>query len=95
MDRFDGHGGASECVFSYPNKDWFGVYLLDSAGNKVEWGEGYMKYYFKLKVNKLGSDAAVTEGTVDLPDDLKIPMVTKSIIVFSEVQNAEIPNQCA
>jgi hypothetical protein len=71
LDRFDGQGGASECVFSYPNKDWFGVYLLDSAGNKVEWGEGYMKYYFKLKVNKMGSDAAVTEGTVDLPDDLK------------------------
>ena len=71
LDRFDGQGGASECVFSYPNKDWFGVYLVDSAGNKVEWGEGYMKYYFKLKVNKTGSDAAVTEGTVDLPDDLK------------------------
>ena len=71
LDRFDGQGGASECVFSYPNKDWFGVYLVDSAGNKVEWGEGYMKYYFKLKVNKMGSDAAVTEGTVDLPDDLK------------------------
>ena len=71
LDRFDGQGGASECVFSYPNKDWFGVYLVDSAGNKVEWGEGYMKYYFKLKVNKLGSDAAVTDGTVDLPDDLK------------------------
>jgi len=71
LDRFDGQGGASECVFSYPNKDWFGVYLVDSAGNKVEWGKGYMKYYFKLKVNKMGSDAAVTEGTVDLPDDLK------------------------
>ena len=71
LDRFDGQGGASECVFSYPNKDWFGVYLVDSAGNKVEWGEGYMKYYFKLKVNKMGSDAVVTEGTVTLPDDLK------------------------
>jgi hypothetical protein len=49
LDRFDGQSKANECVFSYPDSDWFGVYLLDSDGNKVEWGDGYMKYFFKLK----------------------------------------------
>jgi hypothetical protein len=75
LDKFTGQTHASECVFSYPDSDWFGVYMLDESGNKV-WNstEGsFMKFYFKIKVNTAGTNAAILEDTMtyNTPDELK------------------------
>ena len=75
LDKFTGQTHASECVFSYPDSDWFGVYMLDETGNKV-WNaddQAYMKFYFKIKVNTAGTNAAILEDTMtyDTPDELK------------------------
>jgi hypothetical protein len=73
LDSFDGQIGASECIFSYPNSDWFGVYMLDEDGNKswnTEEGD-HLKLYFKLRINREGTDAKIIDDTFELPDELK------------------------
>ena len=75
LDKFTGQTHASECVFSYPESDWFGVYMLDQNGDKI-WNDddrAYMKFYFKIKVNTAGTNAAILEDTMtyDTPDELK------------------------
>jgi hypothetical protein len=87
LSSFQGQVHASECVFSYPKSDWYGVYLLDASGNKY-WnanGNTYQMYFFKLKFNfpdpsKPASDAVTTAGTFDMPPEL----VGKKQCVFNE-----------
>jgi hypothetical protein len=73
LDVFDGYPHANECVFSYPDSDWFSVYLLDENGKKV-WDpdENIMKLYFKIRVSPNGEDAAIIEKTLtnDTPQEL-------------------------
>jgi len=74
LDAFDGYPHASECAFSYPDSDWYSVYLLDEDGNKVWDPEaGHAKLYFKIIVD--GSDAHIDEDTLtnDTPDELIDP----------------------
>ena len=72
LDVFDGHPRANECVFSYPNSDWYSVYLIDEDGNKV-WDpeEGFSKLYFKIEIED-GSDARILQESLTnvTPDDL-------------------------
>lgn len=72
LHLFDDQPLASECVFAYPNSDWFGVYLVDSKGERY-WDDsvGAVKFYFKLKISPDGTDAAIIQDTFDLPDELK------------------------
>jgi hypothetical protein len=71
LDVFDGHPAANECVFSYPNSDWYSVYLIDEDGNKV-WDpeEGFSKLYFKIDVD--GDDANIVQDSMTniTPDEL-------------------------
>jgi len=74
LDSFDGYPHASECAFSYPDSDWYSVYLLDEDGNKVWDPEaGHAKLYFKIDVD--GSDARIDEDSMtnDVPDELIDP----------------------
>jgi len=65
LDVFDGHPSANECVFSYPNSDWYSVYLVDEDGNKVWDPEaGYSKFYFKIFISPDGTDANIIEETM-------------------------------
>jgi uncharacterized protein YpmB len=82
LDSFDGHPHASECAFSYPNSDWYSVYLLDEEGNKV-WNpeEGHMKLYFKIKINRDGTDASIIEESMtnETPSELLDPVTGMEI----------------
>uniref|UniRef100_A0A6C0I834 Uncharacterized protein n=1 Tax=viral metagenome TaxID=1070528 RepID=A0A6C0I834_9ZZZZ len=58
LDLFDDQKTASECIFSYPDSDWYGVYLLDQSGNKY-FNEDGVKIYFKIDAS-----AKVIQDTV-------------------------------
>jgi hypothetical protein len=89
---FNGKIHANECVFSYPNSNWYSVYLLDDNG-KMFWGnKGAQKFYFQMefKINEQGVpvDAFPLNGTFEVPDELKINGV--------EMKNCVIKNgKCA
>ena len=73
---FNGQIHANECVFSYPNSNWYSVYLLNDRGEKY-WGEtGAQKFYFQLdiKLNKdnIPVDAFPMNPTFQTPDELMI-----------------------
>jgi hypothetical protein len=75
---FSGQVHANECMFSFPDSDWFGVYLLDKNENPV-WGEdGAQKMYFKLdyQLNSEGLpvDASIKSNTItfETPDELLV-----------------------
>ena len=93
LSSFAGQVEASECIFSYPDSEWYGVYLLDSNGNKF-WdhkGQRHAMYYFKLNFftpagRKSPTDAFTKDGTTDITQtDLegKKPCVINSFIIFS------------
>jgi len=69
------HG--NECVFSYPDSDWYSVYLKTQNGDIVwtideETGEIVNpKFYFKINISPDGKDAEITEATFDVPKGLK------------------------
>ena len=69
--KFDKASWANECVFSYPNLDWYSIYLKDPDGN-IYWDseekERSFKYYFK--VEPVGEDFKVVEGTTRKPDEI-------------------------
>lgn len=71
LDSFDGQPNASECVFSYPNSDWYSVYIIDEDGNK-QWNpeEGYPQLYFKVEIINDGTDAKIIDETFERPDEL-------------------------
>jgi hypothetical protein len=77
LDFFDGsQESASECVFSYPDSDWYSVYLIDADGNKI-WDpeEGHMKLYFKINIDE-ATDPYIIEETMtnDIPPELIDPV---------------------
>ena len=68
LASFDGQVEASECVFSYPDSEWYAVYLLDSDGNKY-WNnqdQRYEMYFFKLVLSPNKKDAFTRAGTTDI-----------------------------
>ena len=61
----------SECVLSYPNSDWYSVYVFDTNGNST-WKQGekvYEKLFFKLKLYPDGKYGP-TSVTPDEPLEL-------------------------
>jgi len=73
LSLFNGQVGASECVFSFNDSDWYGVYLLDQDGNKY-WNKDdqrYEMFFFQLAVSPDGKDAFTRNGTTDMPSELK------------------------
>jgi hypothetical protein len=69
------HG--NECVFSYPDSDWYSVYLKTPNGEIVwttddETGEIVNpKFYFRINISQDGKDATIIESTFDVPQELK------------------------
>ena len=74
LDAFDGYPHANECAFSYPDSDWFSVYLLDEDGNP-SWDPdaGHAKLYFKIDID--GEDANIDQDSMtnETPDELIDP----------------------
>ena len=74
LEADEPHG--NECVFSYPDSDWYSVYLKTPNGDIV-WemdDEGnilHPKFYFKIEISPDGSDAKIIESTFDVPKGLK------------------------
>ena len=68
LNSFNGQVEASECIFSYPDSEWYGVYLLDQDGNKYwnQEGQRYEMYYFKITVSPNKKDAFTRSGTTDV-----------------------------
>ena len=61
-------------MFSYPNSDWYSVYLVDDNGEQywdTETGN-YKKFYFKINVSPDGKDAGINKSTMryEPPDEL-------------------------
>ena len=51
LQKFDGQVGVNECIFSYPESEWYAVYLLDSNGQQI-WdpATGAKMLFFKLRI---------------------------------------------
>jgi len=80
LDVFDGYPHATECAFSFPDSDWYSVYLLDEEGNKIWDPEaGHMKLYFKIIID--GADARIDEDSMtnDTPAELIDPITGTEI----------------
>ena len=67
LQKFDGQVSVNECIFSYPDSDWYSVYLLDPEGNKM-WDpkSGEVQYYFTLRISPSGKEAVTQNGTTDI-----------------------------
>jgi len=67
LQKFDGQVGVNECVFSYPDSEWYAVYLLDSDGQQI-WdpATGAKMLFFKLKVSPSGKEAIISAETTDI-----------------------------
>jgi len=66
---------ANECVFSYSNSDWVGIYLKDQSGNNywVKNNEGEIKYeklYFQINIDSNGEPEIVNFSN-KLPPELE------------------------
>ena len=75
LSQFKGQVNASECIFSYPDSDWYSVYLLDPSGEQyfdLKTGR-FKKYYFKLNVNPSRTDATIADATTTTPPELLYP----------------------
>ena len=74
--EFNGQVHANECVFSYPNSNWYSVYLINKNGEKYFGETGAQKFYFQLdfQLNKEGIpfDAFPINPTFQTPDELMI-----------------------
>jgi len=73
---FNGQIHANECVFSYPDSNWYSVYLINSNGKKY-WGDsGAQKFYFQMdfqtNAEGLPIDAFPVNGTLETPDELMV-----------------------
>jgi len=86
LDFFDGQESASECIFSYPDSEWFSIYLVDENGNKFwevddETGEiVHPKYYFQLTEDEDGNPRIDTEvATTELPRELIDPYTGREL----------------
>jgi hypothetical protein len=75
LEEDNPHG--NECVFSYPDSDWYSVYLKTQNGDIVwtideKTGEiEHPKFYFKINISSDGKDAEITEATFNVPRGLK------------------------
>ena len=90
---FNGQIHANECVFSYPDSNWYSVYLIDSNGQKYWGSKGAQKFYFQMefKLNDIGVpiDAFPINGTFETPAEL--------IVNGSEIKNCIVKDngRCA
>jgi hypothetical protein len=85
---FSGQVHANECVFSYPNSNWYSVYLLNDRGEKYFGETGAQKFYFQLdiKLNKEGIpvDAFPMNPTFETPDELIVNGVEMKNCIVKE-----------
>jgi hypothetical protein len=90
LNSFAGQIEASECIFSYPESEWYGVYLLDPDGNKYfNVGEQRSEmYFFKLVIAPNKKDAFTREGTTDIS---MTDLVGKSACVINDKGNCVLP----
>jgi len=76
LNDFNGQIHANECVFSYPNSNWYGVYLIDQSGKKYFGENGAQKFYFQLELQTnnegIPIDANPVNGTFETPDELMV-----------------------
>lgn len=73
---FNGQINANECVFSYPDSNWYSVYLMKNNG-EMYWGTtGARKFYFQMDFRLDGEgvpiDAFPINGTLETPDELMV-----------------------
>jgi len=84
---FNGQVHANECVFSYPNSNWYSVYLMNKDG-KMYWSEtGAQKFYFQMDFrmeDDVPIDAIPINGTLETPEELMVDGVEmKNCVVFN------------
>jgi hypothetical protein len=93
LQKFDGQIGVNECIFSYPDSDWYSVYLLDPQGNKM-WNPatGEVQYYFKLKIAPSGREAITVDGTTDISFT---DLVGKTNCAVNENGNCALPSKAS
>jgi len=70
LSRFDGFVEASECIFSYPESEWYSVYLLDSDGNRFfdYRGNREAQLFFKIQLAPSGRSANIIQETTDISE---------------------------
>ena len=73
---FNGQVHANECVFSYPDSNWYSVYLLNNKGEQYWNNKGALKFYFQMEFQLsdkgLPVDATIINGTLEVPDELMV-----------------------
>jgi hypothetical protein len=72
LKDFTGTVALNECIFSYPDSEWYSVFLLDENGNKFfnYRGKTEAQLYFKLALAPSGRTASIIEETTDRPAEL-------------------------
>jgi hypothetical protein len=88
LSKFNGQLGANECIFSYPDSEWYGIYLLDQDGNKY-WDSNSGRvamYYIKMSIN--GSVIKILNETIDINET---DLVGKRACVINENGNCVLP----
>jgi len=92
LESFKGKVGYSECIFSYPESDWYSVYLLDDSGNKYfDTKSGRVaQYYFRLNIGPNGKDAFTMDGTTELS---KTDLVGKKACMINENGNCVLAKE--
>ena len=72
LSQFKDSTTANECIFSYPDSDWYSIYLSDPNGETFwnESGQRVQRVYFKLIIDASGRDAAIGERTTVIPPEL-------------------------
>ena len=72
---FNGQVHANECVFTYPDSNWYSVYLVNQKGEQYWSTDGATKFYFKLDFdvdqNGIPHDARIIEATTTVPPELE------------------------
>jgi len=72
---FNGQVHANECVFSYPDSNWYSVYLLNNKGEQYFGEDGALKFYFQMEFQMekgVPVDATIINGTSEVPDELMV-----------------------
>jgi len=62
---------ASECVFSYPDSDWYSIYLVDRSTGDKYWDKSENQYraYFKINIDDPSNPYVIGDTVVYSPPD--------------------------
>lgn len=81
LKMFKKNSQSNECVFSYPNSDWYSIYFIEPNGTKYYYYDDDgkpVKLYFKVKQSSNGWEIDEDQMQTETPEELLVNGVEKS-----------------